>query len=645
VRILGDPDHPVSRGRLCSKCAIAYNGVWQDTEARLQYPMRRTGAKGSAQFERISWDEALAEIASQFASVVDEVGAQAILHTHYSGTLSLIAYLFPGRFFHHLGASEVDPDTICNAAGHVAWSLLYGNSGMGFDPRTIEDSACVLVWGANPSHSAPHAHEHWLTETTAKVVVVDPVRTETAAAADLHVQPRPGTDAALAFGLLNQLQALGAFDEAFIDQHVAGGDEVAGMLDACTPQWTYEKTGVSPDVLRKAAELYAAGPALLWCGQALQRQATGGNVMRAAGMLPAMTGNIGKPGAGFYYLNYTPAFAGIDMGKLAGADLIRSRGKTISHMDLGARLADSDEFKAFVVWNSNPLSSAPGQSQLREAMRREDLFTVVVDCFATDTAAFADIVLPAASFLEFDDVTFGYFHLLLGAQSKVNEPVGESLPNQEIFRRLAGAMKFSEPALFEDDRTLIDEIMQQWDPGFDFSQLKARGHVLLTDSAMPMYESLRFDTPSGKIEIASMQAEELGLPRVPLPHADAPVANGKLRLLTPASKWRLNDSYANDPHIIEQAGPATVSISREDAAEARIVDGQRVRLFNATGSIEMNARIDETLLKGTAVSYKGRWPGLEKSGTNVNFVHAPVKADMGDSTSVHGTEVSLQALE
>ena len=211
-RVLGDPDHPVSRGKLCSKCAVAYNGVWQDPTARLQFPLKRVGRKGGDDFVKISWDEALATVAARMHNVITKHGPESILHTHYSGTLSLIGYMFPNRRFNHLGASEVDPDSICNAAGHVAWTLQFGSSIQGFDPRAARDADCILVWGANPSHAAPHAHEHWLAEAPGKIVVVDPLRTETAAAADL--QPRPGTDAALAFSLLHCLRAAGRFDEA-----------------------------------------------------------------------------------------------------------------------------------------------------------------------------------------------------------------------------------------------------------------------------------------------------------------------------------------------------------------------------------------------------------------------------------------------
>lgn len=642
-RVLGDPDHPVSRGRLCSKCAVAYNGVWQDPQARLLYPLERTGPRGSGEFRRIGWDEALEKIAGRVRQARDAAGPASILHTHYSGTLSLIGYLFPSRFFNHLGATEVDPDTICNAAGHVAWSLLFGNSTVGVDPRTAVHSTCILVWGANPSHSAPHAHEHWLRETSARIVVVDPIRTESAAAADLHLQPRPGTDAALAFALLHCLERDGRLDHAFIAAHTLGYEDIAPVIARSTPEWGESVTGVPAPDIEKAAAWYGAGPALLWCGQALQRQPTGGNVMRAVGLLPALTGNVGKPGSGFYYLNATPAMAGLDLGWLAGAALAPPGARRLSHMHLAERLAASDEFRVLFSWNTNPLASAPAQTRLREALAREDLFVVVSDVFMTDTARFADIVLPAASFLEYDDLTFSYFHLHIGAQARVCDPPGEALPNAEIFRRLARALGLVEPALFEDDQTLITHLMAQLDAGFDFTELKRRGYHPISEHVLQPWAECRFDTPSGRIEIVSEQAAALGLPRTPQPWADDPPAAGWLRLLTPASKWRLNDSYANDPHIIERSGRTVVRLNPIDAAAHGVREGQPVRLVNACGALRVLARLDDAVLPGTAVSYKGRWPQLEADGANVNALHEPRMADMGESSAVHGTLVRLEA--
>lgn len=644
LRVLGDPDHPVSRGRLCGKCAIAYNGVWQDAAARLQYPLRRSGPKGSGRFERISWDEAVAAIADRTRAIVAAHGPAAVLHTHYSGTLSLLALLFPMRFFLRLGAAEVDPDTICNAAGHVAWGLMFGQSGAGFDPRTVDAARCILVWGANPSHSGPHTHRHWFAPARAAKIVVDPVRTETAAAADLHLQPRPGTDAALAFSLLHVLHRDGCLDRDFIAAHTAGADEVLPLIERCTPEWGAAETGVPAASIETAARLYGAGPALLWAGQGLQRQPRGGNIMRAIGLLPALTGNVGKPGAGFYYLNDTPAIAGLDLAQMAGAHLARAEPARISHMDFARELARPDRFRGLWVWNTNPLASAPRQSELRAAFAREDLFTVVVDCFQTDSADYADIVLPAAGLLEFDDLTFSYFHLNVGVQSKAREPMGESLPNQEIFRRLAAAMGYDDPALRQPDPDLIAEMMAQMNIPGTFAEFCRRGWQPIAPQALVMHGERRFQTPSGRIEIASDTWVGRGLPRAPDAGSDARPAPGRYRLLTPASDLRLNDSYANDPQLQDKAGPAAVVFHPEDAAALGIAAGDGVRLGNGTGNLELVAQVAKLAPRGVLVAHKGRWPKLEPARANVNVLNDGTVADMGASSSVHGTEVEVVKL-
>ena len=283
AKVLGDPTHPVSRGGLCGKCAIAYNGVWRDPAARLDRPLRRSGPKGSGAYEAVTWDEALAEIAGRLEQAIDAAGPQSVLHAHYTGTCSLIAGDFPMRFFHRLGATDVEPDTICNNAGHVALDYLYGSSVTPFDPRTAKDSRCILVWGANPSASAPHAHKHWLPESGARIVVIDPLRHATAEAAELHLQPFPGSDAALAFALLHVLARDGRLDRAFIAGHTHGWDEVAPLVAAASPDWGAEITGVPAAEIERAAELYGAGPSILWLGQGLQRQRLGGNIFRPAG--------------------------------------------------------------------------------------------------------------------------------------------------------------------------------------------------------------------------------------------------------------------------------------------------------------------------------------------------------------------------
>ena len=521
---------------------------------------------------------------------------------------------------------------------------------MGFDPRTAADSECILVWGANPSHSAPHTHKHWLHEHDAKVIVVDPVRTETADSADLHLQVRPGADAALAFTMLNVITREGFVDEAYVHDHVEGYEEIAPSIERCTPAWGESASGVPASLIEEAARSYASGPSLLWLGQGLQRQPRGGNIFRACSMLPALTGNIGKPGAGFYYLN-DPIGIGGRGGAAPKYDLPRSddqsegsEPKPVSQMDMPQLLQDPAAIRSYVVWNCNPLASNPDQAGMRRGMAREDLFTVVIDCFMTDTADYADIVLPAASFLEFDDVCPSYFQLMLGAQVKCREPMGESLPNQEIFRRLARAMGFEERTLYEEDQFMIEQILRASGIKESWGELAERGWAYIADEPLNLWAEGRFSTPSGKIEIASDRAEADGHPRLPQPGVDAEPPNGKLRLLSPADKWLMNSAFGNDPHVTKMMGPATVTCHPETASRLGIVEGDRVRLSNESGELEFTVCVSDMTTPGALLAYKSRWPKMEESGANLNVLHVPQKTDMGQSTSVHATEVTVSLI-
>jgi anaerobic selenocysteine-containing dehydrogenase len=641
THVRGDPDHFVSRGKLCVKCTIAYNREWRDPQARLTRPLRRVGPKGAGRFEPVSWDVALGAIAERLKQIAATAGPQAILNAHYSGTISLLGFLFPLRFFHRLGATEVSPDTICNMAGHVALGYVYGTSVDGFDPRTARDARAIVLWGANPSSSGPHVHEHWLRESSAKVVVIDPVRTPTAEAADLHLQPFPGSDAALAFAMLHVIRRDGLVDRAFVDAHTTGWDELEPLLADCTPAWGEATTGVPAGRIEEAARLYAKGPSLLWLGQALQRQPRGGNVIRACSLLPAVTGNLGKPGAGFLYINLSFDQRGLDAAYLTASHLQKSAPPPVSQMDLASCLEDPGRSQALICWNINVAASNPQQARLRRALTREDLFTVALDLFPTDTTDFADFVLPAASFLEFDDLVAGYFHLTLSAQVKVMEPLGEALPNQEIFRRLAAAMGYSEPELHERDVEVIATLLRKADIGEDFSSLAAKGTVRVPAEPLVQFAGLKFPTPSGRIEIASARAEEDGHPRVPLPLADPRPSGGRLRLLSPSSPWRLNDSFANVEEISRRAGRGTIALHPADAAERRLAEGDAALVSNETGQLSLNVSLSDALPRGVALSHKGRWPKREAGQANVNVLNPGRKTDMGESTSVHGIEVTV----
>ncbi len=637
--VRGNPAHPVSRGSLCGKCSTAYNREWLDPAARLTAPLRRVGPKGEGRFEAVSWDTALAAIATALVRIVTTHGAHSILNAHYTGTISLLAGIAPQRFFQRLGATEVTPDTICNNAGHVALRGMYGSSVDGFDPRTAAQARCIVVWGANPHACAPHAHQYWLRETPASIVVVDPVRTPTAAAADLHLQLFPGSDAALAFGLVHVLRREGLLDRDYIAAHVLGWEDIEADVIAATPARTCALTGVAAELIEAAARLYGSGPSLLWLGQGLQRQAMGGNVMRACAMLPALTGNLGKAGAGFLYLNGNLGARGIDENYLLPAPAAVP--PSLSHMDFAAALEDPARSRALFFWNMNPLASCPQQRRLREALRREDLLTIGIDLFPTDSTAYADYVLPAASFLEFDDLIASYFHLTLSAQVKVAEPPGSALPNWEIFRRLSAAMGFDEAHLQEESHALLEALMARSGLGEDFRSLAARGSLWVPAEPQPQFASGIFATPSGRVEIASAAAFDAGLPRVPLPLVEPRPQGLRLRLLTPAHDWLMNTSFGNVAQIGARLGAATVALHPQDAAERGLEAGMRVRVSNETGALSLRLAVLADLPRGVALAHKGRWLGETPEGANVNVLNDGRKTDMGESSAVHSVEVDI----
>ena len=640
-RVTGDAKHPANRGSLCGKCSLAYNGVWRDPAKRLGKPLKRVGSKGEGRFEEVSWDEALGEVAARLKGLIGAGRAADILTAHYTGTCSIIANQFPMRFFNHIGATEVEPDSICNLSGHVGLGYVLGESAKGFDPRTAKDSRCLVVWGANPSASGPHVDKHWLPEFPGTLIVIDPIRTPTAARADLHLRPFPGTDAALAFGLMNVLMNDGKLDSEFIEAHTVGFDELEPLIDDWTPSRAARATNVSEGEIRAAADAYGAGPSMLWLGQALCRGLTGGNAIRAAAMLPAVTGNIGKPGSGINFLNGKGPTRGMQMAYLARPDLRANNAAPLSHMDLRAHLEAAPRDKALLLWNINVAASNPDQRKLLDALQSEELFTVVADLFMTDSARYADIVLPAASFLEFDDIVGSYFHLSIGPQAKVVEPIDEALPNQEIFRRLAAKMKLEEPALFEEDGPILDRMLEPL--GLSYEKLKARGTIFPELEPVVLWSDLNFPTPSGKIELASATAEMNGHPRVPSPQPLPRPSADKLRLLTPASEWHMNSSYDNEQRIRDRTNPASITLHPDDAAVRGLAEGDMARVANEVGALRLRVKVSDMTPPGVGWTPKGKWPGASPEGVNVNALNPGLRSDMGNSNAVHGVEVTVSS--
>lgn len=641
ARVSGDPAHPVSRGSLCGKCMHAYNGAWTDPAARLTRPLRRVGRKGEGRFEAVGWEAALAGIAAALQAVLGQAPASSVLHTHYTGTGSLIAGSFPLRFFHRLGATEVDPDTVCNKAGHVALGLMFGESCAGFDPRTAEAARCILLWGINPSVTAPHVDRHWLRASRAPVVVVDPLRHDTARRAHLHLAPRPGSDAALAFGLLHALARAGATDQGFLDRHVLGWEALAPAIERATPAWTEAQTGVPAADLLEAARLYGEGPSLMWLGQGLQRQRLGASVVRACALLPVATGNFGKPGAGFLYLNGAEG-RGIDPEYLTAPHLARSPPPVISHMDLAARLEDRVASRALFSWNNNIAASSPEQGRLRRALAREDLLHVAVELFHTDTVDYADWVLPAASFLEFDDLLLPPFHSLVSAQCRAAAPPGQALPNQEIFRRLARAMGYEEPELHESDEEMLQALVRASGVAPDFASLAGQGSLPWPPEPFVQFPGLRFPTPSGRVEVCSSRWVEAGLPHAPEPVVEPVPEDGSLRLLSPASRWLMNSTFGNEPAIARRLARPRAWMAPAEAQARGLREGQLVRVGNAEGRLRAELALSGDVPPGVLVLAKSSWPRHTLDGVNVNALVSGGKTDAGQSSAVHSARVWVE---
>ena len=474
------------------------------------------------------------------------------------------------------------------------------------------------------------------------MIVVDPVRTPTAEAADLHLQPFPGSDAALAFALLHVIAREGLVDVDFVGAHTVGWDELEPLLAGCTPAWGEAATGVPAHLIEEAAR--ALRPGARRCsgsGKGFQRQRTGGNVIRACALLPAVTGNLGKPGAGFLYLNGTESRR-IDEDYLAAPHLGPDTPDPISHMDLVDCLEDPARSQALFCWNINIAASNPQQGRLHEALRREDLLTVAIDLFPTDTTDFADYVLPAASFLEFDDLVGSYFNLTLSAQVKAAEPMGESLPNMEIFRRLARAMGYPEPELYESDAEMLETLLERSGVGEDFASLAAKGTVPIADEPVIQFADRRFPTPSGRVELASARAEADGLPRLPLPLADARPARRAappaLAGLAVAPERQLRERRQDREADRARRPSPSIPTTRPRGASPR---GTRRSWRTRPDACASSSPSRTPSPAAWPTRRRGAGRSGSRRGANVNALNPGERADMGESTSVHGVEVTV----
>ncbi|HEY7787734.1 MAG TPA: molybdopterin-dependent oxidoreductase, partial [Casimicrobiaceae bacterium] len=514
VEIKGAPDHPPTAGTLCTKVARYLDRTYSPD--RLRYPMRRVGAKGEGRFARISWNEALDEIAARFRTIAGSAdGPQAILPYSYCGTMGLLqGSSMDRRFFHRLGASLLDR-TICAAAGKAGWGAVVGAS-MGMDLEEYVNSRLILIWGSNPISSNLHfwTRAQEAKRRGAKLVAIDPWRSATAEKCHEHIALLPGTDAALALAIMHVLIDEQYIDRDYVDRCTVGYDALAERAREWPPERAARTCGISAEqVIRLARDYGTIKPAAIRLNYGMQRVHGGGNAVRAVACLPALIGAWRDP-AGGALLSSSGTFP-VDSAALERPDLIHGSPRTINMSTIGDALTRIDDppIRAIYVYNSNPVAVAPESSSVVAGFSREDLFCVVHEIFRTDTADYADILLPATTQLEQTDIHGSYGHLYALANNPAIEPIAEALPNTEVFRRLAARMGFTDPCFRDSDDDLARQAFRAQDVravGMDWDALKAAGFQRLNVPRpyAPFAEG-GFPTPSGKCEFwsASMAAQ------------------------------------------------------------------------------------------------------------------------------------------
>jgi len=653
----GDPDHPYTRGSLCNK--VENYLAYARSSDRLLYPMRRTGPKGSGEFTRISWGEALETIAMRFRDVIAKHGGEAIWPYVGTGNMGLIQGIYNGgrRLWNLLGASR-HVVTVCTISGGFGTGYTLGDNRVGMDPETFRFSKLVVLWGANVLSTHHHLWRPILEarKNGATIVAIDPIRTRTAAACDWHLAPIPGSDAALALGLLNVVLSEGREDREFIDQHTVGWEAFRQRILEFPPFRAAEITGLPAEsIVELGKRLAETRPTGIRIGIGLQRHGGGGMAVRTITCIPGVTGDWRCPGGGVFY--DTRGFFGVNWAALWRDDLRARPARALSMTRLGEGLLELDKppVKALFVFASNPVASIPHQTKVRRGLSRDDLFTVVVDHFMTDTARYADMVLPATMQTEHRDLLISYGHLYVAWNEPAASPPGECLPATEMFRRLADKMNLDTPALYDDDETIARQLLESGHPslaGITFEELKARGWMRLSYPEPFAPFANGFPTASGKLEFVSDRMARAGLdpvagytPSHESSQRDTALAREfPLSLVAPANHYFLNSIFANVSKQQQRSGASTVVIHPDDAAPLHITPGDEVRVSNARGAFFAVADVSDRVRRGVVASTKGRWPGYSKDGATINATVDERDSDMGGGAIFHDNRVRVEKL-
>jgi anaerobic selenocysteine-containing dehydrogenase len=654
IEVRGAPDHPPTAGVLCTKVARYLDRTYSPD--RVRHPMRRIGRKGEGRFARIGWDEALDEIAERFRAIAESSdGPQAILPYSYAGTMGLLqGSSMDRRFFHRLGASLLER-TICSAAGKAGWAAVVGAS-IGMDVEEFENSRLIVIWGSNSITSNLHfwTRAQEAKRRGAKLVAIDPYRSATAEKCHRHIAPLPGTDAALAFGVMHVLIAENLVDRDYVERHTQGYDALAARAALWTPERVARTCDIAADDLVELARDYGSiRPAAIRLNYGLQRVHGGANAVRAIACLPALVGAWRDP-AGGALLSSSGTYP-VDAQALERPDLIHGSPRTINMSTIGDALLDLADppVRAIYVYNSNPVAVAPHASRVAGGFAREDLFCVVHEIFRTDTADYADILLPATTQLEQTDIHTSYGHLCVQANNAAITPLHEALPNTEVFRRLAARMGFDEPCFRDSDDDLARQALRSDDPrvaGLDWDTLKTAGwgRLRVPKPWAPFAEG-NFPTASGKCEFHSPRLAAAG--EDPLPDFVAPyesvasnpglAARYPLAFISPPLRNVLNSSFANLPASLAEEPMPRLEIHPDDAATRGIENDASVRVFNDRGTLLASARVTERARRGVVVAPSVWWKKLAPGGENANAVTSQAVTDLGHGPTFYDCLVEV----
>src|SRR5215813_6020765 len=645
VKVRGSQVNPITRGAICGK--VSRYPEWVHGPDRLRKPLQRTGPKGAGQFARLTWEAALDLIYTRFTAIQQQHGPEAIVPLNYAGPHGFLAAgSMDLRFFHKLGASRLARRPLCGGVKSEAFMGTYGAVPL-MRPEHVAAAQLIIVWGSNTTVSQMHLVPFIRTarKRGARLVVLDPRWVPIARQADLHLALRPGTDVVLAWAVAAELERLGGLDQAFIAQHVLGTEEFLEQARRWTPDAAAEVCGVEATQIRQLATLYRdTSPAVICPGTGLERNQNGGSGLRAICALPALAGKFGVQGGGIL-LGASAAFPKT-LARLQGEDFVAPNTRTLNIVTLGRDLLDAHlapPIHGLFIYNHNPLIVHPDQNTMKRALLRDDLFTVVCDVVMTDSARYADVVLPACSHFEYADLYASYGHHFLQRAEAVIPPVGEALPNTEIFRRLAHRFGFTEPAFQASDADLMDEAL-----ALDDARLQGiRPSQLPLDQALSMrfqdddavlFRTTLPATPSGKIELYSTALEKTyGLP---LPRYKPVVSLYPLTLLTPSSDRRITSTFGN----LAYSDEVWIEMHPQDAQTRDLCEGMLVRVWNDLGGVRLRLRLTEDVRPGVVCSPKGAWLRTSDNGQTVSALAPSHYADLCQGACFNDTRVEVGAV-